>query len=173
MPIVRTETFFDGSHFEGSCPTGWTFRRDKSVRGYPHVFEADPGYRLQLGWSRDVRINCGNGITRADIPCEPLRVAYVMTLHQAHWHGAHTIRRFIWASMRGIRRSESKIRRHDFPGMSGFTYQTGAGWAGWFTRAPRYLYVLFSRAAGSNQAREDETFEILKSLRFVEHESAV
>jgi hypothetical protein len=173
VAIVRTSPFFDGTWWEATCPEGWKFRQDKSVKGYPYVFETESGYRLQLGWGRDSRINFGTRISRPDIDSEPLRIAYVVTLKQAQLAAGHSIPGFLWATLRGIRYRASEVQRHSYAGISGFTYPTKSGWAGTFVAAPWYLDASFARAHSPAQDMDREAFRILESLRFLKSESAV
>lgn len=161
---VRTDPFFDGLHWEARCLEGWTFRQDKSVRGFPYVFEAPGGYRLQVGTGRDVKINYGDGISCPGIASEPVRVAYVMTLQQAQMEGANTWPRYLWATARGMKRYRSKVRAHGSPCLAGFTYLTNRGWAGYFSAEPWMLYVRFTAPAGDTSDKSGEALRMIESI---------
>jgi hypothetical protein len=167
VPIVHTEPFFDGTRWEASCPAGWTFRHDKTVRGYPYVFESEPGCRLEVFAGRDPWINYGADISRPDITSEPLRIAYVMTLQQARMDAGDSLGAYVLGSLRGLRSFESRLRRHDFEGIAGFTSEKGGrGWAGHFTATPWSLYVHFSAPADEVAAKGAEALGILGTIQF-------
>ena len=150
MHHVRTETFFDGSYWEAPCPPGWTFRKDSTVRGFPHVFEAEPAYRLQLGWSRDVQLNYAREFEPPSNESEPMRNAYAMTCMEASYSGIRP----------------SQLSRHDLGELSGFTYPNEGGWAGWFVAQPWYVYAVLTGPRESKDGRTREAMSILDGLRF-------
>lgn len=163
MTIVQTERFFDGTHWEATCPEGWTFRQDKSVDGFPYVFESQ-GYRLQLGTCRALTPNYGDDITRPDIKSEALRIAYVTTLQQARMTDPIPL---AWLFC-PLTRYDSALRRHDFAKLSGFTYKARPPvlWAGWFTAEPWSIYAALSGPRERSAQRSEEALAILGSIRF-------
>jgi hypothetical protein len=149
LKTVRTEAFFDASYWEAPCPDGWTFRRDMSVRGFPHVFEAERGYRLQIGWSRDVKLDFVGAFDCPWPEPEPMRIAYALT-------------RMLASQGDG---TPSEVARHELRNLSGFISPLKTGWAGWLVRNPWYLYVVFTTPEKAGGVREQEAMSILDGLK--------
>jgi hypothetical protein len=173
---VRTDPFFDGSYWEASPPEGWAFRQDKSVRGYPHVFESPSGCRIQIGTARALKINYGVGVTRPGITSEAQRIAYVSTREQA-WleQGRGSVPTWFFASLRRAIGMTPAIEMHTLSGLVGFTHplksRDPAGWAGWFAGEPWSLFVRFTCPAAILEEGTRDALAILDSIRFRESPS--
>jgi hypothetical protein len=164
---VQTHRFFDGWCWEATCPVGWDFRQDKSVRGYPYVFETAPAFRLQLGTGRDSRVNFGEGLTRPGISSEAVRIAYVLTLQDARMRNSSGG----WAGFLfgpSLSKFDSLVESHDFGAISGFTSR-GTGnlvWSGHFSAEPYAIYASFSGTGERVPQMSMEALSIVGSIRF-------
>jgi hypothetical protein len=96
-----------------------------------------------------------------------------MTLQQAQMDGANTWPKFLWSTLRGMERCRSKLRRHDFAGLRGFTYPKSRGWAGYFSADPWTIYALFTAPEEKPTEKWEEALKIMASVQVRSAESAV
>jgi len=162
---VRTETAFDGSHWEATCPDGWTFRREMSLKGWPYVFETHPSVRLVINWGRDPRVNFGEGLTRAGIQSESVRLAYVETLMQARLREFNSLPKMLWRMFRPLRSFDREVTRRDAGEFAGFTHPKADGWAGFFSSEPWMFYVVLTAHPTLLERATQEALGIISSLR--------
>jgi hypothetical protein len=169
--LVSCEKWFDGSFWSATVPGHWRFRQDRSIRGFPYVFESPSDSRMQVGTSKDVELH-GPSYDVTDIPdelrSEGHRKAYRMALQSARFDPGWSWRDFPAALFRLAR--GRAITKRDVGGLVGFTYETRRddrrSWAGFFSHQRWMLYVYFAGAERAFEADSETALLILASFRF-------
>ena len=168
---VSCDKWFDGSYWSATVPDQWRFRQDRSIRGFPYVFESPSDSRMQVGTSKDVELH-GPGYVTEDVPddlrSEGQRKAYRMAVQSARIDPSWTWRDFPAALFRLAR--GRAITRRDVGVLVGFTYETRRdkhkAWAGFFSHQRWMLYVYFAGGDSAFEVDSETALLILASFSF-------
>jgi hypothetical protein len=163
---VTTEKWFDGTYWGATLPAGWRFFRDRTIDGFPHVFESASGSRLQIGMSKDVRHSGPEEDIPEELKTELEKLVYVVTLGSARIDDSwswYSFPRMLFPLIR-----QRALVRRELGVLTGFTYEIdkGSGWAGFLASGRWMLYARLTSNARAFRSDSETALLILASLTF-------
>lgn len=163
---VTCDRWFDGTYWSATLPAGWRFFQDKTIDGFPHVFESASGTRLQLGVRKDVQHSGPQEDIPDELKSEMERLVYVVTVGAARidyswsWYG---FPRMLFRLVRG-----RALTRRELGALIGFTYEIdkGKGWAGFLASGRWMLYARLTSNERAYRTDSETALLILASFTF-------
>jgi len=182
---VRCEAWYDNTWWEALLPSGWTFRRDQTVKNWPYLFEAPNSSQLMIGASKNNKLSSGwnfsiapsdltheqkqafllaaSDVSQQDIPV--IDIASMQPAEIALMQHALVMNRDSSLSA-----AAQKLTKHEFSELIGFAYQRKTPWeitwAGYFSHDSWMIRAAFSALPDFAEADLQTVLSILESLRF-------
>lgn len=159
--MVQCETWYDGTWWEAELPCHWSFRQDRTIRGWPYVFESPEGARLWIHASKHSDISGWDFSIAPSTLSHEQKKAFLLTASDAHLAAAKPIdlskTNPIMLALRqhyevmtrssNMRSAAKTLTRLDLGVLVGFTYARqeidAIGWSGNFSHDPWMLRLSF------------------------------
>lgn len=172
MKIV-SERWFNDTTWEADYPEGWKAFRDKSIRGFPYVFESSAGSRLQVGLSMQGTIS---GFDWSEAPEDLTKFqkqAYLITLQEARNQSWVTWPEWALAHIRQKLGYRPQLEKRIVGAFVGFTYECPPriehqrSRAGHFSAEPEpyAAYLYFRASEQSYEADSAVAWDIIGTIK--------